>query len=123
MRHHNGRVARLLARPPQQQRPVRKLLEGAGAEHVGVKCRQQRDQLLELPLVLQRVVIVGHSLAANQLGEGIHGGVPVKGDFFLGDFGLGLGTEADGADGDHGDEYDENCENQISDHVYRTPLL
>ena len=123
MRHHNGRVAFLLARPPQQQRPVGKLLEGAGAKHVGVKCRQKRDQLLELPLVLQRMVVVGHGLAANQLGEGIHGGVPVKGDFFLGDFGLGLGTEADGANGDHGDECNQNGENQISDHVYRTPLL
>ena len=123
VRHHNGRVAFLLARPPQQQRPVGKLLEGAGAEHVGVKCRQQRDQLLKFPLVLQRMVVVGHGLAANQLGEGIHGGVPVKGDFFLGDFGLGLGTETDGADGDHGNECNQNGENQISDHVYRTPLL
>ena len=63
VRHHNGRVAFLLARPPQQQRPVGKLLEGAGAEHVGVKCRQQRDQLLKFPLVLQRMVVVGHGLA------------------------------------------------------------
>ena len=69
------------------------------------------------------MVIVGHGLAANQLGEGIHGGVLVKGNFFLGDRGLGLGTEADGADGDHGDECNQNGENPISDHVYRTPLL
>ena len=69
------------------------------------------------------MVVVGHGLAANQLGKGIHGGVFVKGDFFLGDFGLRLGTEADGADGDHGDECSQNGENQISDHVYRTPLL
>ena len=106
VRHHNGGIARLLSRPPQQQRPVVKLPEGAGGEHVGVQGRQQGDQLLKFPLVLQRMVVVGHGLAANQLGEGIHGGVPVKGDFFLGDFGLGLGTEADGADGDHGNECD-----------------
>ena len=41
------------------------------------------------------MVVVGHSFAANQLGEGIHGGVLVKGDFFLGDRGLGLGAEAE----------------------------
>ena len=118
MGHQHRRVTMVLPGPAQQQSPVGQLIYGTDIKHPWIELGQQANQLLKLPVVFQRFIIIGNGFAAHQLGQGIYRRVPVKAQLLPGQLRLGLGAESQRAHQNHTDQY---CQQSKNNHI--TALL
>ncbi len=99
--HEDSGISVGFSGPPQQQRPVRQLPDGADIENPGIEARQQGDQLVKFSRIFQSRVIVGYGFAAHQLSQSIHSGLFVKGNGVPGQLRLGLGRKSQGTQQNH----------------------
>ena len=85
VRHQHARLAVLFAGPGKQQSAVGQTLELAGFKDVRVQLRQLVDELLELRVIFQLRVGVGHRLEADEGAQVFHRLIAVKDLLALGD--------------------------------------